>query len=120
MDLPPETRDLFYPSEPEPLDGATRIGKDLEADILVLDSGQVVARLEDGPEYAVNTSLEQFRRSLELVGNARDKWAMDPDADTDAEVAELNDELRRIDPDAFADPDSYWAAIIEQIELEQF
>ena len=120
MDLPPETRDLFYPSEPEPVDGGTRIGRDLEADVLVLDSGQVVARLEDGPDYVVNSSLEQFRRSLELVGNARDKWAMDPDAEVDGEVAELNDELRGIDQDAFADPNSYWGAIMEQIELEQF
>jgi len=40
--------------------------------------------------------------------------------DTDAGVAALNDELRRIDPEAFADPCSYWAAIVEQIDHEQF
>jgi len=119
VDLPPDTRDLFYASEPERIDGATRIGRDLEADVLLLDSGQVVARVQNGPEYLINTSLERFRRSLELVGTARDKWALEPDADTDAEVAELNDELRRIDPEAFAHDSSYWVAIIEQIELEQ-
>jgi hypothetical protein len=110
------TRDLFYPCEPQRLDGATRIGRDLEADILVLDSGRIVARLEGRPDYLVNTSLERFRQSLELVGSARDRWASEPDA----EVAPLDDELRRIDPDALADPTSYWAAIVEQIEHEQF
>jgi hypothetical protein len=115
-DLPPETRDLFYPSEPEPVDGGTRIGRDLEAEMLLLDSGKVVARLPDGPEYLVNTSLERFRLSLEVVGNARERWA----TGSGAEIDELKDALRRTDPEALADAHSYWAAIVEQIELEQF
>jgi hypothetical protein len=114
----PTTRDLFYPSEPEPRGTATRIGKDLEADILLLDSGQVVARLEDGPEYLINTSIERYRESLETVGAARDRFAAGEEGD--AEVEELKAALDRIDPDALADPSSYWASILEQIELEQF
>jgi SUKH-4 immunity protein of toxin-antitoxin system len=117
IDLP-TTRDLFYPSEPEPRGTATRIGKDLEADILLLDSGQVVARLQDGPEYLINTTVERYRESLEVVGEARDRFAAAEE--TDAEVEQLGDELRRIDPDALADPTSYWASILEQIEFEQF
>jgi hypothetical protein len=118
IDLP-ETRDLFHPSEPEQIDGATRIGRDLEADILVLDSGQIVARLQDGPEYPINSSLEQYRESLAVVGKARDELAAQ-DADTDPQVEALRAELGRIDAKALAEPNSYWASILEQIEFEQF
>ena len=117
IDLP-ETRDLFYPCDPEPVGSATRIGRDLEADILLLDSGRVVASLEGGPEYPINTSLEQYRDSLNVVGEARDRFA-EQDED-DAQVDELKAELRRIDQEALADPNSYWASILEQIEFEQF
>jgi len=124
IDLP-TTRDLFYPSEPEPVDHgdspATRIGRDLEADILLLDSGRIVARLDDGPGYLINTSLERYRESLTVVGEARDAFAaQDDDEATDAQVGELKAELRRIDPEALADPSSYWASVLEQIEFEQF
>jgi len=124
IDLP-TTRDLFYPSDPEPVDHegstATRIGRDLEADILLLDSGRVVARLEDGPEYLINTSLERYRESLTVVGEARDAFAAQADDDaTDPQVDELKARLRGIDPEALADPNSYWASVLEQIEFEQF
>jgi hypothetical protein len=117
----PTTRDLFYPCEPEPVGTATRIGRDLEADILLLDSGWIVARLEDGPEYLINTSLERYRESLTVIGQARDKFAeQDDDDPMDAQVDRLKAEMRRIDPEALADPRSYWASILEQIEFEQF
>jgi hypothetical protein len=121
IDLP-ETRDLFYPSAPEPVDHdgapATRIGRDLEADILLLGSGRVVARLDDR-EYLINTSPERYRDSLEVVGRARDAFR-DDDETTDEQVEELKAELQRIDPEALGDPSSYWAGILEQIEFEQF
>lgn len=47
----PETCDLFYPTTQEPVDHqgerALRIARDLEADVLLLDSGPVIARLDD-------------------------------------------------------------------------
>src|SRR4051794_12770273 len=119
IDLP-ETRDLFYPCEPERVsDTATRIGRDLEADILLLDSGRIVASLDGGPAYPVNTSLDQYRESLTVVGRARDAFAEQDDDDA-AQVDALKAELRRIDPEALADPNSYWASVLEQIEYEQF
>src|SRR4051812_44441791 len=118
IDLP-ETRDLFYPSEPERIDStATRIGRDLEADILLLDSGRIVARLDDR-EYLIKSSPEQYRESLQVVGRARDAFAEQDDMD-DAQVDALKAELGWIDPEALADPNSYWASILEQIEFEQF
>ena len=83
--------------------------------------GRIVARLDDGPEYLINTSLERYRESLTVVGEARDAFAaQDDDEATDAQVEELKAELRRIDPEALADPSSYWASMLEQIEFEQF
>src|SRR3954451_18168063 len=124
IDLP-TTRDFFYPCDPEPVDdgahAATRIGRDLEADILRLDSGRVVARLDEDHEYLINTSLERYRESLIVVGRARDELAQqDADETTDAQVDALKAELLRIDPEALADGSSYWASILEQIEFEQF
>jgi SUKH-4 immunity protein len=119
IDLP-EMRDLFHPCEPERVsDTAKRIGRDLEANILLLDSGRIVASLDGGPEYPINTSLEQYSESLAVVGRARDAFAEQDDDDT-AQVDALEAEMRRIDPEALADPDSYWASVLEQIEFEQF
>ena len=84
----------------------------------MLDSGPIVARLDDGPEWLINTSLERYRESLAVVGAARDRFA--ELQDDDAQVEELKAELDRIDPEALADPNSYWASILEQIEFEQF
>jgi len=73
----PETRDLFYPCEPERVDygayEAVRIGRDLGADIVLMDSGRVVARLDEN-EFLINNSAWQYQESLVIVGNARDAF----------------------------------------------
>jgi hypothetical protein len=64
----PETRDLFYPQDPTTVHVGTeqgvRLGRDLGADIVVLDSGAVVAVTESGGALLVNSSLPQYRESL--------------------------------------------------------
>ena len=94
-------------------DVGARLGRDLEAEIVLLAGGSVVARL-DGREWLINTSLERYRASLIAVGTARDSGALD-----DARVAELERRLREIDQEALAAPGSYWAAVLEQIWHEQ-
>jgi hypothetical protein len=116
VDLP-ETRDLFYPSEPQRVDGGLRVGRDLEASIIVLDSGPVLARIDD-TSFFVNTSLEQYRRTLVDVGEARDKMALEPE--NDRLVVELELRLREHDPAALEEPGSYWSMILEGIRDNQF
>jgi hypothetical protein len=119
----PETRDLFYPSAPERIrygdHTGLRLGRDLGADIVLLDSGQVVARTESAV-FSVNSSLEQYRASLVTVGNARDAVAKEEPEDADAFLDELEVELHRIDAEALAADESYWGYILEQMRDEQF
>ncbi|WP_028066432.1 SUKH-4 family immunity protein [Solirubrobacter soli] len=93
----------FFACEPEVVPygagTATRIGRDLEADILVLEDGAVVARLEDR-EWVVNSSVDQYRRSLAAYGR-------------DVPIAALEAELIASDPAAYGHPSSYWQPIIE-------
>lgn len=119
----PETRDLFYPLPETAVaygnETASRIGKDLEADILVVDSTRVVAR-QGEQESVVNSSVEQYRDSLALVANTRDGFAAGTIDDVDAAVDGLEEDLRSLDAVAFDAPNSYWGAIVEQIRFEQF
>jgi hypothetical protein len=116
----PEIRDLFHRLEPSPvrvgMDHGVRVGRDLGADIVVLDSGAVVAVTKSRPAV-VNNSLPQYRESLLAVGAARDKLLDEPDAA--GVVAELEVRLREIDDQAF-DGGEYWALIVEQIRDQQF
>jgi SUKH-4 immunity protein of toxin-antitoxin system len=119
----PETRDLFYPETEVTVpygDGtASRIGKDLEAEILVVDGGGVVARHGER-EFPINSSVEQYRDSLALVAEVRDGFAAGAIEDDDSAVDALEEKLRSLDALAYDAPNSYWAAIVEQIRLEQF
>lgn len=116
----PEIRDLFHPLERTPVsvgsDHGVRLGTDLGADIVVLDSGPVVAVTGSG-RALVNSSLAQYRDSLLTVGTVRDKLLDDPAADD--LVADLEVRLREIDGQAFA-AGEYWELIVEQIRDEQF
>jgi SUKH-4 immunity protein of toxin-antitoxin system len=122
----PETRDLFYPQDPTTVHVGTeqgvRLGRDLGADIVVLDSGAVVAVTESGGALLVNSSLPQYRESLLTVGAARDKFRDEPDADDDViadVIADLEARLVQIDRQAYTAGD-YWKLIVEEIRNEQF
>ena len=117
----PEIRDLFCPLDPTIVrvgtDQGVRLGRDLGADIVVLDSGAVVAVTDSG-RALVNNSLPQYRESLLTVGAARDKLLDKPDAD-DNVIADLEARLAQIDRQAFT-AGEYWALIVEEIRNEQF
>jgi hypothetical protein len=119
----PETRDLYYPSAPQRVviadrSPGTAIGKDLEAQIVVLDSGTVITLRDRGEITLINSSLQQYRDSLKAVGETRDLLNQDPDQEN--LVSDLAHHLQAIDPAAWAEPSSYWRLIHEQIRDELF
>jgi hypothetical protein len=120
VDLP-ETRDLFYPCEPGRVEcsgqAGLRVGRDLEASIVVLDSGPVIACRDDA-WCQVNTSVEQYRRVLTNAGRGREQMALEPE--NDELVDELEACLREGDAAVLDDPGSYWSLILEQIRDWQF
>lgn len=118
----PVTRDLFYPSDERPVPfqdtEALLLGHDLEADILVVPGGAVVARLQ-GRSWFINSSRAAYGASLTKVGETRDALAGGV-GDEDAHLEKLQTALREIDPDAFEHENSYWESILEQMRAEQF
>ncbi|MBA3261812.1 MAG: SUKH-4 family immunity protein [Thermoleophilaceae bacterium] len=87
----------------------------IPVEILVLNNGSVVARLEER-EWFINSSQDQYGDCLLLVSKVRDS----PGDGSDEEVEELDAKLRRIDPAALDDPNSYWSIIVEQLRAELF
>lgn len=123
--MPAETRDLFCLSERSRFErddlAGMRMGKDLGADIVLLDNGPVVA-VADSTVWFVNSSLQQYRASLALVGGHRDIFrgnAAD-EATEQRRVDALEWRLRQLDGAAIDQRWSYWACIIEQMRSEQF
>lgn len=117
----PETRDLFYPLDPTTVHVGTehgvRLGRDEGADIVVLDSGAVVAVTEPGRTLLINNSLPQYRESLLAVGAARDKGRDEPVTNADVLIADLEARLVQIDRQAYI-RGQYWKLIVEQIRDE--
>jgi hypothetical protein len=116
LDLP-ETKGVFHACLPRRLSDGTQIGtdvgpgEDVSASIVLLDGGSVVARRGDR-EWTINSSPEQFRAALLLVDAARGaseaEWS-------DAEVDQVERDLRTIDSAAYDAENPYWASIIEQM-----
>ena len=121
IELPPETRDLFYPCTPTRVEGETysgiAIGRDLGALVIVLDSGPVVAGT-DRRLIPINSSLDQYREALAVVGGIRDELASNPE--DEGLIANLEEQLRKIDLSSLEVPGSYWSLVLEQIRDEQF
>ena len=64
----------------------------------------------------VNSSLDAFASSLcEATGHYR-RIAGLPDDEVDALVRELKQRLAEIDGKALAEPDNWWAVLVEQLE----
>ena len=113
----PETRDLYYRvPKVRYLDLGWCLGRDLGADIILMDDGSVKAIWEQG-EALVNSSLNQYVQSLHLVGFLRDNLPGDESDETS--IVECESALEAIDPKAY-DAGQYWALIMEQIRDEMF
>jgi hypothetical protein len=83
-------------------------------EILVLDSGAVVGRLYD---YVcpLNSSLEQYRQSLVLIGEALAPGYLDEEENYRA----LEHALRRVDPMVWDTPGGcHWDAVMEEISYD--
>lgn len=94
-----------------------RIGRDIEAEILLLESGAVLARLDE-QEGPINASVEQYRASLEAVGAIREGAGSELPAQEVADKLGLT--LSRIDQGALENADGYWRIILEQLANEHF
>jgi hypothetical protein len=117
----PETRDLFFRTDRalyENLAGDKGwiVGRDLGADIVILDDNRVVA-FSDGGIALVNSSVQQYARTLVVVGDLRDHLAMYPD---DEDAISCSEQLvREIDEYSYS-AGQYWGLIFEQIREQQF
>jgi hypothetical protein len=79
--------------------------------------GSVVAHDPLGglPDRYVNCSVEQFASTLQLFARA---WKREPElseAEASAQAEELRWALSEVDQSAFADPDNWWAVVMEQL-----
>jgi hypothetical protein len=67
------------------------------------------------PDRFANTTLPLFIQSLYLDARARGRWSGLSERAIIARAGELRETLRRLDPLAFEDPDSYWPTVFEDI-----
>lgn len=112
-----------------------RFASDDVTDDMCLDprTGQVVVitHVPGTPPWLVNSSLEQFIESVRFVigrfpfdagfsVEERDVNSHAFDSRWDRVVDELAEALRRIDPVAFSDEDSYWREFIESVQMGNY
>jgi hypothetical protein len=97
--------------------GYVRIGTDYGTDICVDPGGRVHSIDEAGeyPDRFVNSNLSMCLRFLAVVTAERALFAGRPDEELDEVVEVLADTLLELDKEAFADPESWWSVIFEQM-----
>jgi hypothetical protein len=116
--LPKEAEPLFERTDPQSVLGPgtlehCRIGSDGGYDIIVDgSSGEILTVSSDGlhPERFMNSGLEFFLGFLCRVTVQR----RTPPGPSE-KLGPLQEELRRLDPEAFEDPDYWWAVVFEQM-----
>ena len=118
----PETPPYFYPVVPEPVrygaGMATRIGRDnFRGETLLLDSGEVV-QFRNGYTLLINSSLDAFRESLILMGEAMEGRDIDrtpiPQLESDAKLLERR--MRGVDPRGWArSVGTCWPFVVEEM-----
>ncbi|MFJ6577038.1 SUKH-4 family immunity protein [Streptomyces sp. NPDC091368] len=89
---------------------------------LMIDSGAVwMVRGYDGDEdqqYAlVNSSVAGLQSVLEVWEAFCGSGRSDEDADYEEYVEDVLEQARRSDPGAFADDESWWSRVFEEVEL---
>ncbi|MEU4418774.1 SUKH-4 family immunity protein, partial [Nocardia salmonicida] len=93
-------------------------GRDYETDFVVeATSGQVwsMSDSQSHPDRFVNSSLLLFVGVLTKVSAARAGFAGQDDPEIDERIARLEEEIRRVDPQALSLPENWWAVIFEQM-----
>lgn len=96
-----------------------RVGSDFGTDLCVsADTGEVESFSLTGeyPARFVNTSLALFVEFLVLVSAERKRFPDLGDHEIDQLITSLAERLRQLDGRAFADPDNWWAVIVEQLQ----
>jgi hypothetical protein len=95
-----------------------QIGSDFGTELCVsADTGEVesFSLAGDYPSRFVNTSLALFIEFLVLVSAEREHFPDLGDDEIDQLIGTLEERLLQLDGRAFADPDSWWAVIFEQL-----
>jgi hypothetical protein len=67
------------------------------------------------PDRFVNGSMEQFTACLHLFAGAWRRRSGLSDSEANDQAEELLAELAQADPGAFANPDNWWAVVMEQL-----
>ncbi|MFT3833865.1 MAG: SUKH-4 family immunity protein [Micropruina sp.] len=120
--LPVSAEPLFAAVRPRPITsgpgaGTIQVGTDFGSLICVRPpDGEVLSvRADGGPVRRVNADLASFAEFLALTSGVLARFAQLDDDQIDRSVATLRQQLLRLDPSAFADPDDWWALIFEQL-----
>lgn len=118
----PSSAEPLYEYEPpssEPQAGTRycRIGTDGGTSLLVGTDGVVTSVSPNGeyPIRHVNSSLECFLLFLSKVTAARRRFREMADDDIDTVIDTLYRDLLAVDAGAFADPDTWWSVVFEQM-----
>ena len=96
-----------------------RIGFDYDVPICLDEKKHGCVLSVEPPDVTryINASVEQFGICLTLYQQYRTRvQGMDED-DAQNLIRRIEDEMRRVDPTAFADPECWWLTIFEQMRL---
>jgi hypothetical protein len=97
--------------------GTHCVGFDDVVPICIDDRGQVMAveeKVGGGVSY-INSSIERFGECLVLYQRYRISVLAASEHEAQNLVSTTENQLRNADPTAFADPNSWWPAIVEQM-----
>ena len=103
--------------DPKIVDGGTVIGNDYGAQLQLVDS-EIISIAPDSnlPKRFVNSSTDQLAACIAAhadYGRAID--AADSEAEELAAVESFAATIRQIDPRCLAEPENWWAVIVEQM-----
>src|SRR5712691_11585156 len=81
-------------------------------------SGRIVAVEEGigGTERYINSSVESFGQCLVLYQQYRTAARVSTEEDVQKVIITTEEQMRKIDPTAFRDPDNWWPVIVEQMK----
>lgn len=122
--LPRRVDPLFEAKEPTMIEAPSRAGRycqfgsDFGTELCVsTDTGDVVSVSLTGeyPDRFVNTTLALFVEFLVMVSAERARFLDLGDDQIDQVIVGLEKRLHQLDARALADPDNWWAVIVEQM-----
>ena len=96
---------------------ASEYGADL---VIEPSSSRVLSIMHDGIGVRfVNTDFARFLLFICRLEPVWSGWPNKPDHVIDAEVAELRQNMERLDPEAFRNAGTWWSLVFEQFETGQ-